>query len=72
MYRLFSDYRDQDKNPYSIFLMYSYPFCGRAYIFFAKIMLFREKLMESQKKNKREKTAKIQALLPVTCDDCDK
>lgn len=38
--------------------MYSYPFCGRAYIFFAKIMLFREKLMESQKKYKREKNDK--------------
>jgi len=44
--------------------MYSYPFCGRAYIFFAKIMLFREKTHGKSKKNKREKTAKDTSFAP--------
>jgi hypothetical protein len=37
--------------------MYSYPFCGRAYIFFAKIMLFREKTHGKSKKT-RERNGK--------------
>lgn len=64
MYRLFSDYRDQDKNPYSIFLMYSYPFCGRAYIFFAKIMLFREKNSWKVKKKQERENGKDTSFAP--------
>lgn len=63
MYRLFSDYRDQDKNPYSIFLCIAILFAGGRIYIFAKIMLFREKTHGKSKKQERE-TAKDTSFAP--------
>lgn len=55
MYRLFSDYRDQDKNPYSIFLMYSYPFLREGVYIFCKDNAFQGKnSWKVKKKQERE------------------